>query len=40
MAQRKKPHAQVVRRFFLAFTYIWQEDFAKISKVPVTLYAV
>ena len=26
------PHAQMVRLFF--FTYIWQEDLAKIHKVP------
>ena len=27
------PHAQMVRLFFF-FTYIWQEDLAKIPKVP------
>ena len=30
------PRAQMIR-LFLAFTYIWQEDFAKISKVPGAL---
>ena len=33
MAQCQGPCAQMVR-LFLVFTYIWQEDAAKISKVP------
>ena len=33
MAQCQKPRAQMVR-FFLVSTYIWQEDVAKIPKVP------
>ena len=34
MAQcQQGPRAQMVR-LFLVFTYIWQEDVAKISKVP------
>ena len=28
------PRAQMVRLFFIIFTYIWQEDLAKIPKVP------
>ena len=33
MAQCPGPHSQMVRPFFLVFTYIWPEDVAKISKV-------
>ena len=36
MTQCQGPSAQMVK-IFLAFTYIWQEDFAKISKVPGAL---
>ena len=32
----KGPRAQMVR-LFLVFTYIWQEDVAKIFKVPMSL---
>ena len=28
------PRTQMVRLFFFIFTYIWQEDLAKIPKVP------
>ena len=31
MAQCQEPHAQIVR-LFLVFTYIWQEDVAKVQK--------
>ena len=33
MAQCQEPSSQMVR-LFLVFTYIWQKDFVKISKVP------
>ena len=36
MAQYLGPRAQMVR-LFLAFTYIWQEDSGKISKLPWAL---
>ena len=37
MAQCRGHRAQMVRLFFLLFTYIWQKYFSKISKVPVAL---
>ena len=39
MVQCEVPRAQMVR-LFLAFTYILQKDFAKISKVPGALSTV
>ena len=36
MAQCQDPRAQIIR-LFLAFTYIWLKEFAKISKVPEAL---
>ena len=36
MALCQKPRAQMVR-LFLIFSYIWQEDVAKLPKVPGAL---
>ena len=34
MVQCQGPSSPMLRLFFLVFTYIWWEDFAKISEVP------